>query len=94
MTLKVKSAAGTLRIRVRPRINWLILFSALLALFIICGAGLSPAWARLEATQHAGGNISGPIPSLLVLLAMAIGTIYVVAKTLFSSELVACTRHL
>jgi hypothetical protein len=92
MTLKVESAAGTLRIRVRPRINWLILFSTLLVLFIICGAGLSPAWARLESTQHAGGNIGGPILSLLVLSAMAIGTIYAIANMLFSSELVVLNQ--
>jgi hypothetical protein len=88
MTLKVESAAGTLRIRMRPRINWLILLSTLLVLFIICGAGLSPAWARFEAAQHAGGNIGRPILSLLVLSAMSIGTIYGIANMLFSSELI------
>ena len=92
MTLKVESTPGTLRIRVRPCINWLILFSTFLVLFIIYGAGLSPAWARLEATERAGGNIGGPILSLLVLLAMAIGSIYAIAKMLFSSDVVVLNQ--
>jgi len=92
MTLKVKSAPGSLRARVRPRINWLILLSTFLVLFIIYGAGLSPAWARLEATQHAGGNIGGPTLSLLVLSVMAIGSIYAIAKMLFSSEIVVLNQ--
>lgn len=92
MTLKIETSPGILRIRVRPRINWLTLFSTLLILFIIFGAGLIPAWARLEAMQHAGGNIGGPILSLLVLSAMAIGTIYATAAMLFSSELVVLNQ--
>jgi hypothetical protein len=77
-----------LRIRVRPRINWLILFSALLILLIITGVGLIPAWARLAATIHDGGSIGGPILSLLILSAMAIVNIYAVVSMLFASELV------
>jgi hypothetical protein len=92
MTLKIETIPGTLRIRVRPRINWLVFFSTLLILFIICGAGLSPAWGRLEATQRAGGTFGGPILGLLVLSAMAIGTIYAIAGMLFSSELVVLTQ--
>jgi hypothetical protein len=88
MTLKVESAPGALRIRVRPRINWLILFSALLVLFIITGAGLVPAWDRLGTTVHIGGNLGGPILSLLILSAMAIANLYAIAKMLFASELI------
>jgi hypothetical protein len=88
MTLKVETAPGSLRIRVSPRINWLILFSALLILLIIAGAGLMPAWARLGATIHNGGSIGGPILSLLILSAMAIVNIYAVVNMLFASELI------
>jgi len=80
MTLKIETTPGSWRIRVRPRINWLILFSALLILLIITGVGLIPAWARLAATIHDGGSIGGPILSLLILSAMAIVNIYAVVS--------------
>lgn len=88
MTLKIETAPRSVRIKVRPRINWLILFSALLVLLIITGAGLLPAAARLATTIHDGGSIGGPILSLLILSAIAIANIYWVANMLFASELI------
>jgi hypothetical protein len=88
MTLKVETAPCSLRIRVRSRINWLILFSTLLILLIITGVGLIPAWARLATAIHDGGSTGGPILSLLILSAMAIVNIYAAANMLSASELV------
>jgi hypothetical protein len=86
MTLKVETAQGALRLMVRPRINWLILFSTLLVLFIIAGAGLVPALDRLNAAIQNGGTTGGPIFGLIILSAMAILNLYVVLRMILYSE--------
>lgn len=73
-------------VRIRPRINWLILFSSLLILLIIIGAGLLPAWERFEAILRSGKSIGDPILRLLILGAVAIVNLYAVFNMLFSSE--------
>jgi hypothetical protein len=92
MTLKIKTSANSVRIKVRPRINWLLLFSALLVLLIIICVGLLPASARLEAAIHDGRGIGSPILSLLILSAMAIANMYGVVNMLFASEFVVLDR--
>jgi hypothetical protein len=92
MTLKIKTSANSVRIKVRPRINWLLLFSALLVFLIIICVGLLPASARLEAAIHDGRGIGSPILSLLILSAMAIANMYGVVNMLFASEFVVLDR--
>ena len=74
--------------RVRPRINWLILCASFLVLFIIVGAGLLPGWDRLNATVHSGGSIGAPIFDLLVISAMAVFNLQVIFKMLFFAEII------
>jgi hypothetical protein len=89
MTLTVETAPGLVRIRVRPRINWLRLCYSLLILVIIAGAGLTPASTRLGAAIRSGSSMGRPILSVLFLLGMAIVNIYAIANMLFASELIA-----
>ena len=92
MTLQPDIGNGILSVRVRPRINWLILLSSLLILLIIVGAGLLPAWERFEAILRSGVSIGDPILRLLILGAMAIVNLYAVFKMLFSSELIVLNQ--
>ncbi len=92
MPLQAETSNGMLRVRVRPRINWLILFSSLLILLIIIGAGLLPAWERFEATLQGGKSAGSPVLSLAVLFAMAIADIYAMFKMLFASDLVVVNQ--
>jgi hypothetical protein len=86
MTLKVEIAAGAVCMRVRPRINWLILCASLLTLLIIVGAGLTPGRDRLNATIQRRGSIGSSIFGLLVLSAMAILNLYAIFRMTFFSE--------
>jgi hypothetical protein len=92
MTLKVEIAAGEVSLRVRPRINWLILCSSFLVLFIIVGAGLLPGWERLNATVHSAGSVGAPIFGLLVISAMAVFNLYAIFKMVFFSEIVVLNQ--
>jgi hypothetical protein len=92
MTLQAETGNGILRVRIRPRINSLILFSSLLILLIIIGAGLLPAWKRFEAASQNGNSVGGPILSLLLLLAMAVGNVYAVLKMFLTSELIVLNQ--
>ncbi len=88
MTLKVQTSNGTLRMKVSPRINWLILFSALLVLLIITGVGLIPALGLLHAALQTGDAIAESIFKLLVFAALAVANIYAVLKMLFASDVI------
>jgi len=92
MTLKTEIAAGAICMRVRPRINWLILCASFLALFIIIGAGLLPGWDRLNATIQRRESMGSSIFGLLVVSAMAVFNLYAIFRMIFFSEVIVLNQ--
>ena len=61
----------SLRITVGPRVNWLGVVTALAAIRILCGVGITPAYDGLKIAIGTGGSVGGYILGIQLTICMS-----------------------
>lgn len=92
MSLKLDQSDGRLQASMRPRINWLVLFSTALVLLIVFGVGISPVLTQIQSAIRHGNPLGGLFLRLLLILGIGFFPAYGIVLMLFSSELMIVTQ--
>jgi len=86
MKIATGKVGDSLRIRIGPRVNWLVAMSAFLVILILCGVGIAPAYDGLKSAIRKGGSLGGYILGIIACSVLVLVIVYGLLDNLFGSE--------